>query len=197
MSDLARTFLRTGRVGFWAQVGVGSISVVMAISAFVLDRRTSVGTRGALALIQYLTAASLLGLAFTTVWSYRYILLAGRIADPARSPSMTSLRQIVWTGVAASTLSLVLSMLIMLFEAVQLFLYFLRAPQAGINVIQTTGEPATWVSAGDILSLTVIVLMTFVEVLVLALGLWLLFATTTSPAEEPARQDVHDEALLE
>jgi hypothetical protein len=186
MGDLAKAFLRTGRVGFWAQVGVGLVSVAMAISAFVLDRRTSMGTRDTPTLIQYLTAVSLLGLAFTTVWSYRYILLAKRIADPARSPSMISLRHIVWTGVAASTMSLVLSMLIMLFEAVQLFMYFLRAPQAGINVIQTTDGPATWISAGDILSLTVVILMTFVEVLVLALGLWLLFATTTYPAEERA-----------
>jgi hypothetical protein len=168
----------------------------MTISAFVLDRRTSVGTRGTLALIQYLTAACLLGLAFTTVWSYRYILLAYRIADPARSPSMTSLRQIVWTGVAASTISLVLSMLIMLFEAVQLFLYFLRALQAGISVILTTGAPATWVSAGDILSLTVVILMTFVEVLVLVPGLWLLFATTTHPVEEPAPHEVLDGAFF-
>jgi hypothetical protein len=195
MGALAKAFLRTGRVGFWAQVGVGLISVVMAITAFVLDRRTSMGTRGTLALVQYLTAASLLGLAFTTVWSFRYILLADRIADPARSPSLTSLRQIVWTGVAASTVSLVLSMLIMLFEAVQLFTYFLRAPQAGINVIQTTGGPATWVSAGDILSLTVVILITFIEVLVLAMGLWLLFTTTTYPAEEPAPQEAHDEVL--
>lgn len=197
MGDLAKSFLRTGRVGFWAQVGIGLVSVAMTISAFVLDRRTGMGTRGTLALIQYLTAASLLGLAFTTVWSYRYILLADRIADPARSPSMTSLRKIVWTGVAASTISLVLSMLIMLFEAVQLFLYFLRAPQAGISVIQTTGGPATWVSAGDILSLTVVILMTFVEVLVLVLGLWLLFATTTYPVEEPAPHEVLDGAYLE
>lgn len=155
------------------------------------------GTRDTPTLIQYLTAVSLLGLAFTTIWSYRYILLAERITDPARFPSMTSLRQIVWTGVAASTMSLVLSMLIMLFEAVQLFMYFLRAPQAGINVIQTTDGPATWVSAGDILSLTVVILMTFVEVLVLALGLWLLFTTTTYPAKEPAPQEVHDGALLQ
>lgn len=197
MGDLAKAFLRTGRVGFWAQVGIGLVSVAMTISAFVLDRRTGMGTRGTLGLVQYLTAASLLGLAFTTVWSYRYILLADRIADPARSPSMTSLRKIVWTGVAASTISLVLSMLIMLFEAVQLFLYFLRAPQAGISVIQTTGGPATWVSAGDILSLTVVILMTFVEVLVLVLGLWLLFATTTYPVEEPAPHEVLDGAYLE
>jgi len=195
MSDLAKAFLRTGRIGFWAQVGLGLVSVAMAISAFVLDRRTSVGTRGSLALVQYLTLASLLGLAFTTIWSFRYMLLAERIADPARSPSMSLLRRVVWTGVGASTISLVFSMLIMLFEAAQLFMYFLRAPQAGINVIQTPGGPATWVSAGDILSLTVIVLLTFIEVLVLALGLRLLFVTTTYQTEDLAPQDVHDEAF--
>lgn len=195
MGDLARSFLRTGQVGFWVQVGIGLVSIAMVISAFVLDRRMGMGTRGTPALIQYLTAVSLLGLAFTTIWSYRYILLAERIADPARAPSIASLQRIVWTGVAASTISLVLSMLIMLFEAVQLFMYFLGAPQAGINVIQTTGGPATWVSAGDILSLTVVVLMTFIEVLVLALGLWLLFTTATYPAEEPAPHEAHDTAL--
>ncbi|EIM30251.1 DUF3611 family protein [Microvirga lotononidis] len=195
MGDLAKAFLRMGRIGFWAQVGIGVVSVAMAISAIVLDRRTGMGTRDNPTLIQYLTGVSLLGLAFTTAWSYRYILLADRIADPARGLSMASLRQIVWTGVAASAMSLVLSMLIILFEAVQLFLYFLRAPQAGINVIQTTDGPATWVSAGDILSLTVVILMTFIEVLVLALGLWLLFTTTTYPAEEPAPQEAHDEVL--
>jgi len=46
---------------------------------------------------------------------------------------------------------LILSMLIMLFEVTQLFLHFLRAPKAGVPVVQTTGSPATWVSAGDIL----------------------------------------------
>ncbi|MCB8822023.1 DUF3611 family protein [Microvirga rosea] len=196
MSALAKAFLRTGRVGFWAQVGVGSLSVAVAISAFIVDRRTSLGTRGTFVLIQYLTIASLLGLAFTTIWSYRYILLAERIADPARYPSMASLRQIVWTGVAASTLSLIFSMLIILFEAVQLFMYFLRVPQAGVNVIQTTGGPATWVSAGDILNLTVIILATFVEVFVLALGLWLLFTTTAYSAEGASSQSSDDEVLL-
>jgi len=196
MSDLAKSFLRTGRVGFWAQVGVGSISVVMAVSAFVLNRRAGVGTRGTLVLIQYLTAASLLGLAFTTVWSYRYILLADRIADPAASPSVAALRRTVWVGVVASTVSLVLSMLIMLFESVQLFMYFLRAPQAGISVVQTTAGPATWISAGDILSLTVLILVTFVEVLVLALGLWLLFITTASPAGH-LPHEAYDAAVLD
>jgi hypothetical protein len=176
--DLAKAFSRTGRVGFWVQIAVGSISLVMAVSAFILDRRTGGGTRGALALIQYLTMGSLLVLAFTTVWSYRYMLLGERI-EIGRSPSRSELRRVVWIGVVASTLGLFLSMLILLFESVQLFVYFLRVPQAGVPVVQTTAGPATWVSAGDILSLTSLILATFVEILVLALGLWLLFRTTT------------------
>jgi hypothetical protein len=174
--NLARQFLWAGRVGFWTQVGIGSISLVMAISAFLLDRRTGVGTRGAVALIQYLTLASLLLLAFTAIWSYRYMLIGKRIADFG-IPEVASLSRTVWIGLVASTVGIVFSMLIMLFEAVQLFLYFLRAPQAGVPVVQTTSGPTSWVSAGDVLSLTVIILTTFVEVLVLALGLWLLFST--------------------
>jgi hypothetical protein len=99
------------------------------------------------------------------------------------------MRRIVWVGVVASSIGLVLSMLIMLFEVIQLFLYFLRVPQAGIPVVQTTGGPATWVSAGDILSLAVVIFTAFVEVLVLALGLWLLFRTTAASAEFPQPYD--------
>jgi len=174
--SLARKLQFAGRVGFWAQLVVGSISLLMAISAFVVDRTAGVGTRGTVALIQYLTIGSLLILLFTTVWSYRYIL-AGRDIDDGR-PVPETLPRTVWTGVVASTIGIVFSMLIILFEVTQLFLYFLRAPQAGVPVVQTTSGPTSWVSAGDILSLTVFVLTTFVEVLVLALALWLLFSIT-------------------
>jgi hypothetical protein len=118
------------------------------------------------------------------LWSCRYIILARRIADPEHRPPASAVRRTVAVGVAASTLGLILSMLIMVFEVTQLFLYFLRAPKAGVPVIQADGQ-ATWVSAGDILSLAIIVFMTFVEVLVLALGLWLLFRVSTSSAEFP------------
>jgi hypothetical protein len=185
---LARTFFRTGWVGFWMQIAMGSICIALAIYAFVVDRNASIGTRGALALNQYLTIASLLVLAFTTIWSYRYILLAKRIADPERCPPASTVRRVAGVGVAASTVGLVLSMLIMLFEVVQLFLYFLRAPKAGVPVVQTGGQ-ATWVSAGDILNLSVVILTTFIEVLVLALSLWLLFRASASSAEFPHPHD--------
>ena len=80
----------------------------------------------------------------------------------------------------------------MVFEVIQLWLYFLRAPQAGVPVVQTTsGGPASWVSAGDILGLMGLIFTMLVEVIVLALSLWLLFRATAAVAEDHAAVDDH------
>jgi hypothetical protein len=91
----------------------------------------------------------------------------------------------VWTGIKASTVGILFSMIVMFFEVAQLLIYFLRAPQAGIPVIQTTGGPASWVSAADIAGLMALLLTMFVEVAVLAFSLWLLYRTTIPTVEFP------------
>ena len=77
------------------------------------------------------------------------------------------------------------TMLVMFFEVAQLLVYFLRAPQAGIPVVQTTAGAASWVSAADIMSLMALLLTMFVEVIVLAFSLWLLFRATIASSEFP------------
>lgn len=183
--SLARAFLRLGWLGFWMQIAIGAIPVVLTLYAFVFGSARPTGTRSGFPLIQYLTIASLLVLAFTTVWFYRYTRLAARLADPAHRPTEFSVQRTVWTGVMASTIGIVFSMLVMFFEVAQLLIYFLRAPQAGIPVVQTTSGPASWVSAADILSLMALLLTMFVEILVLVIGLWLLLRTTTASLEFP------------
>jgi len=185
-SSLAKVFRRAGRTGFWAQVVVGGLSLAIGVSAFIYDRAVGgLGTRGALAAVQYLTIASLVVLAFTTFWFWRYTRLAEQIDDIGTRPPRATLEKAAWTGVAATTGGLLLSMLIMLFEVVQLFVYFLRAPQAGVPVVQTTTGTASWVSAGDILSLAALIFAAFVEVFVLVIGVWLLFRTSSRSAEYP------------
>ena len=94
---------------------------------------------------------------------------------------MSSIQRIAWIEVAASTLGIVFSVLVMMFEVIQLLLYFLRAPQAGVPVVQTTsGGPTSWVSAGDIISLMGLIITMSVEVIILALSLWLLFLATVA-----------------
>jgi uncharacterized protein DUF3611 len=182
--SLAQAFRRLGWIGFWAQVTIGAIPVALIVYAFIFDRTRTTGTRGVLALIEYLAIVSLLMLAFTTLWSYRYTRLARKIADPRLSLPRSVAGRAAWTGVVASTVSILFSILVILFEVAQLFFYFLRAPQAGIPVVQTTaGGPTSWVSASDVMSLLALSVSLLVEQFVLAFSLWLLFRSMVAPAE--------------
>jgi hypothetical protein len=185
-ASLAESFSRLGWIGFWAQIAIGFVPAILTIYAFAVSRNAGAGTRGGFALVDFLTLVSLLVLAFTTIWFYRYTRLARRIADPQDRPALSVAQRAAWTSVAASTLGIVFSMLVMLFEVAQLLFYFLRAPQVGIPTVQTTGGgAASWLSAADIVSLLVLNLTLFVEFGVLALGLWLLFRAMTASAEYP------------
>jgi len=185
LDSLARTFSRLGRIGFWTQIVIGSIPFLLMIYVFVFARSTS-GPRAGLALVEYLMLASLLILIFTTVWFYRYTRLAERIADPQSRPSASSVTGSVWTGLVASSLGILFSMLVMILETGHLLFYFLKAPQAGVPVFQTsTIGAASWVSAVDMVSLMALSLFLFAEIIVLILGLWLLFRTTQASAEFP------------
>jgi hypothetical protein len=178
-SNLSDAFSRLGWIGFWLQIAIGSIPIALLIYAFLFGGGDGIGTRSRFGLIQYLEIGSLFVLAFTTLWFFRYTQLAHRIAEVDLSPSLQSLHRTAWIGVAASALGIVFSAVVMMFEASQLLLYFLRAPQAGVPVVQTTsGGPASWVSAGDVLSLMGLIVTMLVEVVVLVLSLWLLSRTT-------------------
>ncbi|MGE0630199.1 MAG: DUF3611 family protein [Hyphomicrobiaceae bacterium] len=182
--SLANSFSRVGWMGFWAQIAIGFVPAILTIYAIAVSRNAAVGTRGGFALVDVLTAIGLLVLAFTTFWFYRYTRLAGRIADPQKRPPLSDTRQATWTGAAASTLGMVFSMLVLLFEVAQLLIYFLRAPQVGIPTVQTTGGgAASWLSASDIVSLLILTLTLLVEFAVLAMSLWLLFRCM-SPSDE-------------
>ena len=77
-------------------------------------------------------------------------------------------------------------MLVMLFEVMQLLLYFLRAPQAGVPVIQTTADGReSWVSAADVINLLVLNLTLFGELAVLLFSIWLLFRSMMASTEYP------------
>lgn len=183
--SLSQSFSRLGWLGFWMQVAVGAIPLALTIYALVFGRNPASGTRAGFPLIEYLSIAGLLVLAFTTMWSYRYTRLAVRLADPGRRPAESAVQRTVWTGIQAGTIGVIFSMLVMLFEVGQLLIYFLRAPQAGIPVVQTTGGPASWVSAADIAGLMALLLTMFVEVAVLAFSVWLLYRTTIPSVEFP------------
>lgn len=179
IDGLARTFRSAGRIGFWAQVILGSFPVLLMFYVFTFSGRLS-GTRAGLPIVEYLTVANLLLLLFTTIWFFRYAGLSRKIADPATRPSESTVAATVWTGLMASSLGIIFSIVVMLIEVSQLLFYFLAAPQGGIPTLQTTTIDGSWVSAVDLASLLALVLTLAAEVIATLLGLWLLFRTTQS-----------------
>lgn len=181
ISSLTGAFSRLGWIGFWVQVALGTIPILLMIYTLLF---TGSATSGRVVLIEFLTIASLMILAFTTFWSFRYTRLAEQMADPSRCPTKASVERTAWIGVAASTSGIVFSLLVMLAETAFLLSYFLRAPQAGVPVIQTAGAgQVSWVSAMDIVSLLTLILVTFGELVVLIFSLWLLFRSTLASIE--------------
>jgi hypothetical protein len=176
-AGLSRTFHRLGWCGFWTQVVVGAIpSVLMTYLFFFAGSPT--GPRAGFRFVEFLTLASLAVLLFTTIWSFRYTRLAKRITTPEYRPTNDFLSRTAWTGIVASTVGVLISIVVMLVEVAHLLFYFLSVPQAGVPVIQTTNENSSWVSAVDMLSLMALTMTLFAEVIILVFSLWLLFRVT-------------------
>jgi len=192
-TGLALTFHRLGWVGFWTQVVIGAIpTVLMSYLFFFAGSPTT--PRAGFRFVEYLTVTSLLVLLFTTIWFFRYTRLAKRITTPEHRPTNDFLSRTAWTGIIASTIGVLISILVMLIEVAHLLFFFLSVPQAGVPIIQTTsGDQSNWVSAIDMVSLMALTLTLFAEMIILIFGLFLLFRvlivsakyydeTTTIPA---------------
>jgi hypothetical protein len=179
IESLATSFQRTGRTGFWSQLVLGTFPVVVMIFVFFFSGNLS-GTRSGVPIVEWLTLANILILFFTTFWFHRYRALGRRIADPATRPAAEEVAGKVWTGLVASSLGVLFSILVMLFDVGQIFFYFLTAPQGGVPAIQLDG--ATFVSAIDLASLMALVMTMAAEVLITMMGLWLLFRTSRAYA---------------
>jgi hypothetical protein len=183
--SLAAAFIRLGWMGFWLQVVFGSLPII-GVCYFLVFAHPDPEAASGIGIVEYLTGVNVLILLFTTFWSYRYTRIGRRMRDPAQSPPESYLVKTVWIGVLATTIGMLFSMIVILFDTASLLFYFLKSPQAGIPVIQTSGSAASyWVSTFDIASLMALVLFLFAELIVLVSSLWLLFRATLGTPDAP------------
>jgi hypothetical protein len=186
--SLGRAFSRLGWIGFWLQVVFGPLPIIVIVYYFLFSR-SGTATPSGLAFVGYVTIADLLILLFTLCWSYRYTRIGRQMRDPERRPPESSVLGIVWVGVLASTVGILLSMFVLVVEAANMLFIFLRAPQGGIPMVQTGAEAPYWISTVDMVSLMASILVLFAELLVLVFSLWLLFRLSLGSAEYPQADD--------
>lgn len=171
---LANKFHRYGWLGVWVQLVLGILPLAM-LCYVLLGKAT--GENVTLGLMDYMALGGLVVLAFTMFWSYRYTRLARRITDPERRPEWSAVARMLRVGIWASSLGIVISLLLMIIEVLRLLFLFLKTPQAGVPVIRTeAGNRTAWVSAIDVVSLLAEICTLVGELMIIAFTLWLLFA---------------------
>ena len=177
---IAKAFSRLGWIGFWLQVVLATLPIILMIYVLFFCPSASI-QRSGIGLTDFLGLLGLAILFFTIFWSYRYTRLAKGMADPEKRPPKSFVTKTLWIGLMASCLGILFSMLLMMFEVGRLLFVFLRAPQGGVPVMQTeTYDPSSWVSAIDMVGLLADLSVLAAELVVLAFTLWLLFRITTS-----------------
>ena len=177
-AKLAKQFSRLGWTGFWIQLVLIAVPVMLLIYVLFFAGADSAQRRG-IDLSNYLSYGGFIVMVFTTIWSYWYTRLAHKIADADRRPSQLSVERTLWIGLWASFLGMLFSMLLLLGAASRLMFVLMTMPQTGLPVAALSGgDPARTLSAVDAVSLTSLMMMLTAEFIVLAFTLWLLFRVT-------------------
>ena len=182
---LSRQFSRLGWLGFWTQVAMLAIPVLLLIYVLFL-RSPESAPRIGIDLSNYLSYGSLLVMVFTTFWFFRYTRVGKRIADPELRPTRASVEGTLWVGLWASGLGIAFSMALLFSAAGRLLFVLLANPQTGLMVAPGPGgDPTQSLSAFDAISLTTLLAILAAELILLAFSVLLLFRTTrTSTADE-------------
>jgi hypothetical protein len=184
--SLAKHFLRLGWLGFWMQLALLLIPIVLLLYVIFIGSPESVQRKG-IDLSNYLSFGSLVIMLFTTFWFYRYTRLAKKMVQPDTCPSQSSVMRTLWIGLGASSLGIFFSTILMLRAVFRLLFIVLATPQTGVPFAAPGGDPSNILTAFDVISLTSLLLILTAELIVLAFSLWILFrATRPSSADEDA-----------
>jgi hypothetical protein len=174
---IARQFSRLGWIGFWVQVALIILPLVLLLYVLFISSPESAQRKG-INLSNYLSYGSLLVMLFTIFWFYRYTRLAKRIPDPESRPTESSVVRTLWIGLGASCLGILFSMILMTSAVLRILFVMLAMPQTGVPFAAPGGDPSKTLSAFDAVSLTSLLFTLTAELVVLAFSLWLLFRVT-------------------
>lgn len=179
---LARHFSRLGWIGFWIQLILVTVPILLTIYVLFLGSPDSVQRKG-IDLRNYLSYGSLLVMIFTTYWFFHYTRLAGKIAEPETCPPPSEVMKKIWIGLWASCLGIFFSMVLMVSAVFRLLFILLATPQTGIPIAPKGADPSHMLSAIDAVSLTSMFFVLTAELIVLGFSIWLLFKVTR-PAKD-------------
>jgi hypothetical protein len=126
---MASSFRRLGWVGFWLQVFLGFIPILVLMIK-VLSGQSRVNTSWGL----FLVIACLLALLLAIYWCFQYVRLARKLRDVDNRPTRAAVMRSLWMGLTINIVGMICAVLIAMKLIGKLTLNMLRLPQ-GATVI--------------------------------------------------------------
>ena len=178
---IASQFSSLGRIGFWTQLALLAVSILLGAYVLLMRRPGASSTTG-FDLGNYFSFGGLLVMMFTTYWFLRYIRLGELLKDPGHGPPQSTVVATLWVGLWAGCAGVAFSMLLLFAAAWRMLFVLLTNPQSGMLVAPSLGTSPTYsISAIDAVTLTLLIISLGAELIVLGLTLWLLFRMTWQP----------------
>ncbi|ELS04234.1 Protein of unknown function (DUF3611) [Xenococcus sp. PCC 7305] len=133
-SQIARTFRRLGWIGFWSQIILGLIPIVLMIFQGIFSSKsqlTGVPDSG-----NILSFIDILTLLFTIYWCFRYTRLASKLENSNQLPPKVRVTREVWIGIIANLGVILLAVLIGMITVGGLLYVILSLPPGAATILQ-------------------------------------------------------------
>jgi len=154
--QIARNCQQLGWVGFWLQVFLGLIPLLVVLLSVVSRLGQWTGNLFSVGLV--LAILCLGFLVFSTYWSFRYTRMAARLRVPESRPSKSGVKRSLQNGLLTNLTVMVLAVAIALSQVSKLTIRMLTVPQGATVVMpnQTAAQGAL-VSPSNMLAIQALV----------------------------------------
>lgn len=154
--QIARTCQQLGWIGFWLQVFLGLIPLLVVLLAVV--SRLGQWTGSIFSLGLWLAILCLGFLVFSTYWSFRYTRMARRLRGTESRPSKSGVNRSLRIGLLTNLTVMTLAVLIALGQVTQMTIRMLTVPQgAAVVVPNQAGTQGALVSPSNMLAIQALV----------------------------------------
>lgn len=178
---MAAVFRRWGWIGFWSQLILGFIPVILVTFQLLFSSKSQL--RGGLDAANILSFVDLLTLFFTIYWCFRYTRLGIQLENAKQYPSPAKIIREVRIGIIANVGVIFLAVLIGIGTVGGLLYVVLSMPQGGATILQPTPDgkmisPGPIIVPMDILGLLAVMSVILAGLLGLIVSLRLMYRTS-------------------
>lgn len=178
--QIAKSFHRWGWIGFWVQLGLGIIPILILLFVLLFDNKPNASQAGNAWLGTILAYGCLLTLIFTIYWCFHYTQLSDRLRNLDTRPSKAEIRRSLWIGILVNLCGMTCALIVALWQVGTLLFRMLSLPP-GASTIYTPVPGAAVVNPGSIVvPMNMIALQAMIntiaaELVGLMVTLWLLY----------------------